>query len=581
MLSDCDGQRSHFGAAASSMGCRKLVQSHVSELDKLRKQRKCVEILPTEVLEEFRPDSTRDINALFGSNGDSAKYAHQFLAGVFFRGLTIRMKRNGVVGVQKVKFTDVHEDSLGLPPMTSWMVVKTNRVANESGVVDFIPYLSDEEQLPERFLELHKPRSGPVDLVHREIVRHVLTNQVARYGPSKDLYSALSRIELLDIDPEYLESLVEGENKNSIGDASSSFRELYCRRCHCFNCRLHGRHQPLPKLASRHDKPKKSQDRPTCQDCYLDADPDKSKGQVKELSKEEWDMFERLSFLFGDDYCSIAEAMGSLSCRELAWAVSAADQDGSETPRSMKVLNNFSSGFGKKRRALGARPKPPPPNRLHANALKRMKSSRKRSEQDGSMDANDDLDDDDEMIMTHTNPFRPCTCEGSCGASCPCVKRNTFCEKYCGCKPDCAHRYRGCRCKPGLCRTRACSCFRLNRECDMDLCTCILSSGFLQELHAALLETAGGAHGKVNGQVRLEDQLEGEGTTEQKFCQNTPIQTGRKAKQLLGMSDIHGWGVFAARNIAKGHFVAEYRYEVVGSSSSLAHVADARTRLAS
>ena len=71
------------------------------------------------------------------------------------------------MGVQKVKFTTIGgKKTSGLPQMISWMSLQTNKVAYESGVVEFMPYLSDEVQPPQRFLELHKPRSGPKDLVH-------------------------------------------------------------------------------------------------------------------------------------------------------------------------------------------------------------------------------------------------------------------------------------------------------------------------------------------------------------------------------------------------------------------------------
>ena len=78
-----------------------------------------------------------------------------------------------------------------------------------------------------------------------------------------------------------------------------------------------------------------------------------------------------------------------------------------------------------------------------------------------------------------------------------------------------------------------------------------MSNISLRELHAGLLE---GLEGETKGETSARADVE-----KAKMCHNTPIQLGRKSRQLLGVSHIHGWGAFAGVNIPKGEFVAEYR----------------------
>ncbi|KAG5182077.1 enhancer of zeste 2 [Tribonema minus] len=110
-------------------------------------------------------------------------------------------------------------------------------------------------------------------------------------------------------------------------------------------------------------------------------------------------------------------------------------------------------------------------------------------------------------------------------ADCQCMKRGHFCDKYCQCPLDCPNRFKGCRCKAGRCRTKACPCFGLARECDPDLCT---------------------------------------------MCH---FSCRRHKRLLIAPSDIAGagWGAFAHSEIRKGEFVCEYLGERISQ-----HEADRR-----
>jgi hypothetical protein len=149
--------------------------------------------------------------------------------------------------------------------------------------------------------------------------------------------------------------------------------------------------------------------------------------------------------------------------------------------------------------------------------------------------------------------LRGCDHDGPCerdNPDCPCAQKGQFCEKFCGCSVEsCAYRFTGCAChvSRGKCcfddqKGEPCICIQLNRECDADLCgTC-------------------GAAERADPVNARDDKLHGSG------CQNCALQRGVGKSLVLGRSQLHGYGVYAAEDIRKDEFIAEYAGEIVSGA---------------
>ncbi|BGP16695.1 hypothetical protein JCM10213v2_004697 [Rhodosporidiobolus nylandii] len=76
-----------------------------------------------------------------------------------------------------------------------------------------------------------------------------------------------------------------------------------------------------------------------------------------------------------------------------------------------------------------------------------------------------------EFAPINSSGYEPCECNGPCkDDSCTCFCNETFCDRYCGCPPECYRRFPGCddtTCDAG------CYCAEHNRECDPLLCSCV------------------------------------------------------------------------------------------------------------
>jgi hypothetical protein len=141
-------------------------------------------------------------------------------------------------------------------------------------------------------------------------------------------------------------------------------------------------------------------------------------------------------------------------------------------------------------------------------------------------------------------PFFPCSHVGiSCeDARCSCFEARVCCEKTCGCSKNCSRRFEGCKCaKRSKCCAQddSCECFRMNRECDPDLCDSC-------EAHVIL-----------NPVNRYDDDYL------PRRCRNVAIQRSVPKRTLLGRSAVHGFGLYAGEPIAKDEFIGEYQGEII------------------
>ena len=152
-------------------------------------------------------------------------------------------------------------------------------------------------------------------------------------------------------------------------------------------------------------------------------------------------------------------------------------------------------------------------------------------------------------------PFKPCNHLGPCSAStaCHCYEQNVTCEKTCMCADNCSRRYRGCTCaarNKACWQNEKCDCYRLNRECDPDLC---LSCGAHEVLDPANRYRTDIAEGK---------------------CTNVFVQRGVPRRTLLGHSKllasggVDGWGLYMGEATKKGDYIGEYVGEVISKEES-------------
>ena len=150
----------------------------------------------------------------------------------------------------------------------------------------------------------------------------------------------------------------------------------------------------------------------------------------------------------------------------------------------------------------------------------------------------------------------PCNHEGDCKESnCSCIEKRMFCEKFCSCDFGCKHKFKGCRCDTG-CRSKSCPCFAASRECDPDLCgKC--GAGIRNEY---LKETVDAVQ---NMAAASSDAAADALLTKARGCKNTSIRRGLGKHTRVGMSEVHGWGLFLLEPALKDDLIIEYVGEII------------------
>ena len=192
--------------------------------------------------------------------------------------------------------------------------------------------------------------------------------------------------------------------------------------------------------------------------------------------------------------------------------------------------------------------------------------------------------------------FVPCFHQGRCTVGvCRCVRADIPCEKYCGCArlrwvsadPACVPepppfasipapgsrlcpRRVWCECAaPGRCATDDCPCFAADRECDPDACSSCGAhwhpSTGIDRVHLAGDSSGGCSATPAAAGVGVleEDDAASGSVAGSRRCRNVQLQVGLRVRLVLGRSEAHGFGVFAAERACKGDFVGEYVGEMV------------------
>ena len=108
-------------------------------------------------------------------------------------------------------------------------------------------------------------------------------------------------------------------------------------------------------------------------------------------------------------------------------------------------------------------------------------------------------------------------------------------------------RFPGCECT-GKCSTIMCRCYRVNRECDPDLCKECLGGTLELSLESTTCKN-----------VALQRQLGQSGIST--CCCVTNWFAGKKL--YVAPSDVAGWGCFLGEDAAKNELIAEYVGEII------------------
>lgn len=315
---------------------------------------------------------------------------------------------------------------------------------------------------------------------------------------------------------------------NNLEEAMDTHQTLFCRRCRVFDCKRQCfGYTPPPKpevLWPRAKAGMEERQTPCMRDCWKEELAASRIGGS--TSQNEWGMLEEGIIkmgrkMFGANACLIAKLLPGHHCKAVKrWLDQHAVEDKIQHESvDTEPVKNHKKRNGKKRKSRSS---------ITPAAL----AVRKQIEKSGR------------AVLP---AYKPCSCSGNCVfETCTCAQNGNFCEKFCQCPPSCPHRFQGCRCKKGQCRTKACPCFAAGRECDPDLChNCIPSIP---------------AHGK-RGAARGDGQSDG--MNQPQCCQNMNLLLRRHRHVQMGISEIHGWGAFLQGDAEKNSFLGEYTGELI------------------
>lgn len=328
--------------------------------------------------------------------------------------------------------------------------------------------------------------------------------------------------------------MAKGEADVTIADAlaDDSIPFFFCRRCYVYNCSSHGWNvRGRPKLIIP-DKTRKDALSKNVSEAIESNCEDKWVGSCWVLSQKEeecsswWADFSESSSAFADDIKALLKDLlpvfGADYCR-----VSECIRTLVQGKRDPQVVTCARIGYMS--------------TTLFKDLVKKQVLPRWRAFKSRTATP---VIESQAMNGALRPDYEPCHHTGPCTSkNCSCVQEGVHCEKYCGCnlnRPNqtrnavpCNWAFRGCSCKSAVaCISKACVCFSWKRECDPDLC---------RSCH------------DCKDHERPDDIS----------CCNVGLRVKKAEPTLAGRSEVHGWGLFAGRDILRNAIIGEYVGEVV------------------
>uniref|UniRef100_A0A3B0QYA7 [histone H3]-lysine(27) N-trimethyltransferase n=1 Tax=Psoroptes ovis TaxID=83912 RepID=A0A3B0QYA7_PSOOV len=445
------------------------------------------------------------------------------------------------------------------PSMPVWAPVMRNVRIEDETTLHHIPYLDDDNRNPidNNFIEelltnydgkIHTEKERftddiLVELVDKfktivkinddnnvepfEIIANIFTeNETAENLKQRyDEFKMNKKSDQMETPPNIDDNL---QKIYSFEKIMHSYTNLYCRRCHTYDCTDHPFYEV--KFRNKNDcRTNTKKQKPCSKDCYLNSenlsadssDDVRIKGTILDRIKfDKWTNNDKIIYnvamkSYYNNYCNISTLINKPCIEVYAYSIKIKkdiynkkfhnDKNGDDFDDSDND-NSYDDIRNKKKKKK--------PNKWSAHCKKlQLKDSSSKT------------------LINYVPCEHPDT---KCDQSCSCVRNKLICEKYCACSEDCPERFPGCRCK-AQCNTKQCPCYSAVRECDPDICgTCGADQPDLQNVR----------------------------------CKNIAIQRGLKKKLILGVSDIAGWGIFLNDTAEKNDFISEYCGEMISQDEA-------------
>jgi histone-lysine N-methyltransferase EZH2 len=422
------------------------------------------------------------------------------------------------------RITYALDKSIELPNCTTWMLTIKNLFTDSTNEMKYVPYVGDDQQVPETFVSLHATRCSLPSLNDQELIKYLAKRTTKKYGNSEEVLKELYvfckeqifdplQMRFLQENTPSIEVTNQSEVSASSFDYDQKFRYLYCNRCHVYNCLIHKpNHEGSPYereaivkngFSIDDDLPKKRAPCPklpekSCgEECCLHSckDSDVANGNrclaitttngrteaMPEIESNSNDTEMDISFRWKDQ-CTILGSIYEGDCCKVAGILNV----------PCKTVFNY------------LKHKWNHDESLHKGDSQKRKKKKRRK------------------VMSYSNSKKK-----SSQFQDPFEEEDTF-NKY---------KCPGCKCKSGKnqCGERRCPCFARCAECDPDVCKC----------KGCKTGTCG-----PNG------------------CMNQNMQKWAHLRLLYGKSNVAGWGIFLRDGAKKDQFICEYTGERITSEEA-------------